>query len=134
MTSIRPELLNNQLDALDRLFDGEAGIADVCALAYATAVALRGDHLVPVLESAANELSALQRKSLSVEDARAAALTATDHLRVTLAEALPSPQAAKRGWTGRGHERPVTHDGFRVGELAATGAASNFIAPWQIRN
>ena len=97
MPSIRQELLNNQLDALDRLFDGETGIADVYALAYATAVALKGDDLVPVFEIAANELLALQRKSLSVAEARAAALAVTDHLRVTLAEALPSPQSAERG-------------------------------------
>jgi len=97
LPSIRLELLNNQLDALDRLFDGETGVADVYALAYATAVALKDDDLVPVFDKAANELLALQRKSLSVTEAQAAALAATDHLRAALSAALPLPQPAKRG-------------------------------------
>ena len=91
MDSTRTELLSNQLDALDRLFDGEAGIVDVYALTYATAIALKGDSLAPLFQSAADSLFAIGQRLLWSSLAREDALTATNSLRIALARELSPP-------------------------------------------
>lgn len=91
MDSNRKELLSNQLDALDRLFDGESGIVDIYALTYATAVALNGDALSPLFQSTADTLFAIGERLLWNSLARDDALAATNSLRIALAEELPHP-------------------------------------------
>lgn len=84
----RSTLLNNALDALDRLFDGETGVVDVCAILYATGIAIRSDQLYPLFSDAASSLEGILRAGLTAEDARESALRSTNSLRLALAEAL----------------------------------------------
>lgn len=81
-------LLNNVLDALDRLFDSESGVIDIYAITYASSQALIGDPLFPLLDVAATGLAALVRDALPDMEARARALDITNELRVALAKAL----------------------------------------------
>ena len=85
----RSHLLNNTLDALDRLFDRQASIVDIYALTYATAQALRSDVLFSLFSETAISLRAIARAGLPIEEARERALDATNDLRITLAELLP---------------------------------------------
>jgi hypothetical protein len=85
----RNDLLCNQLDALDRLFDRDCGVTDVYALTYATACALAGDPLFTLFDAAATALRAIDIRNLPPEEARSAALEATDELRHALAAELP---------------------------------------------
>jgi hypothetical protein len=87
----RSHLLNNALDALDRLFDRQASVIDIYALTYATAQALRSDVLFSLFSETAISLSAIARAGLPTEEARERALDATNALRITLAELLPFP-------------------------------------------
>lgn len=81
-------LLNNLIDALDRLFDGETNVVDVHAIVYATAEALETDELNSHLVQAATALEGVLR-NLNGEAARRRALAVTDPLRIVVAEALP---------------------------------------------
>jgi hypothetical protein len=84
----RHALLNNSLDALDRLFDCEAGIADVGAILYATGHAIRPSSLSPLFLDAAASLERIHLARLTAEEERESALRSTNQLRVALAEAL----------------------------------------------
>lgn len=85
----RSLLLNNTLDALDRLFDAESDVVDICAIVYATACALSGDALLSRFEEAAEGLAILVRSDLPEKEARERALEVTNPLRVALAADLP---------------------------------------------
>lgn len=91
MDSTRTELLSNQLDALDRLFDLEAGIADIYALTYATSLALKDDPLAPLFRAAASSLLSIGERLRWSSLAREDALAATNDLRIALAQELPPP-------------------------------------------
>jgi len=84
----RTLLLNNALDALDRLFDREATAIDVYAILYATSRALPTDPISPLLNNAAASLLQLLREGLPTQPARDFALKATDTLRIALSESL----------------------------------------------
>ena len=87
----RTQLLENQLDALDRLFDSKMTAIDLHALTYATARALPGDPLYPWLDSAAVALADIVGQGLTEVAEREKALIETDALRQMLADALPHP-------------------------------------------
>lgn len=89
----RVELMSNMLDALDKLFDGKVDTSDVGALAYATALAMGPeDCLLPTLESTVVALQGLVLEGLQPHAERARALEVTNCLRITLADALSSPE------------------------------------------
>jgi hypothetical protein len=88
MTDTERALLENLLDAFDRLYDRECGVADTEALLQATAIAIAGSAFVPKIEDARSGLSAILRSGASAVDQNLAALAATDALRRDLAEVL----------------------------------------------
>jgi hypothetical protein len=88
MTDNERNLLENLLDAFDRLYDRECRVADTHALLRATAVALAGSAFVPKMEEACTELSAILRSAASLTDQNTAALAAVHSLRQALAEVL----------------------------------------------
>lgn len=86
------KLLENVLDALDRLFDNESNVVDVYAIVFATAVAMDGTEMQDLLNTTADELRQLIRTDFPGADViRQQALTITDPLRKRIAELLPSP-------------------------------------------
>ena len=87
------QLLDNLLDCLDRLFDGETDVIDVHDLVYATLVALCETSHAAVLGPAEKELLAIVRSQNSRDQQRDAALMATDDLRKHLASVLPFPNS-----------------------------------------
>ena len=84
-------LLENALDGLDRLYDGESTVIDVQALLLATGEALRSTAHFPHLDGPAGELLAVIRSSESREAKRDRALGITDELRHHLARHTPDP-------------------------------------------
>lgn len=88
MTNDEKRLLENVLDALDRLFDRESSIIDVHALIFATSKALPNADYFAVLDNAVDRLEIIIRSGLDTEGQRDAALTATNDLRIFLAESL----------------------------------------------
>lgn len=89
MTTIEKTLLDNALDALDRVFDRESSVIDLFAILFATAVALRETPHYNALESPLAELQAIIRSQTSKEKKRDSALIATEALRNYLADLLP---------------------------------------------
>lgn len=81
-------LLDNALDALDRLFDGHSSTIDVSALLFATSEALRGTKHHTELERAVQGLHQIIRSGGTVDVQREKALNATDDLRKYLADLL----------------------------------------------
>jgi hypothetical protein len=84
-------LLENALDALDRLFDRECGAVDVWALLVATAAALRGTSHGPAVRQPLAELRAVVRSGAASDAQRDRALAVTASLRQYLAGVLPWP-------------------------------------------
>lgn len=91
MEAIRAQLLENQLNALDRLFDFKIKVIDLHALTHATAQALVGDPMYSCFDDAARALAAIIGQGLSDDDERERALVETDALRRKLADELPFP-------------------------------------------
>jgi len=81
-------LLNNALDALDRLFDRETDLMDVEAIFCATGVAIRPDPLSLFFLEASLTLGKIRREGLTSEDVWESALRSTNELRIALAEVL----------------------------------------------
>ena len=90
MEEIKIQLLNHELDALDRLFDRETSVIDAYAITFATAHALRTDPLFTLLNEAAMALDKIVRAGLSNLAAHEAALDVTNELRIRIAELVPS--------------------------------------------
>lgn len=88
MVNERTTLLNNALDALDRLFDRETEVVDLYAILYATGLAMRSDDLSSLFRDAASSLKELDRAGFAAEQARESALSLTNSLRLAVAEAL----------------------------------------------
>ncbi|MCB9651642.1 MAG: hypothetical protein H6730_34360 [Deltaproteobacteria bacterium] len=80
------ELLSNLLDALDRLFDRECRAIDILSLVYATHRALGPSELGQVLQTAVIDLERIVKGAREDELEREAALSATNDLRLRLAE------------------------------------------------
>jgi hypothetical protein len=78
-------LLDNALDALDRLFNRDNSVIDVCALLFATAEALQSTPHLSEFERPLAELLAIVRSGESTEEKRDRALAVTDELRHYLA-------------------------------------------------
>jgi hypothetical protein len=91
MSDVERKLLDNTLDALDRLFDSKCEIMDVHALIYAAAQALGSHRLAAHFSNAAGGLEIIIRGKHSRDEARELALNATNDLRIALADALPDP-------------------------------------------
>lgn len=91
MQTTESQLLDNLLDCLDRLFDGETNVIDVHDLVYATLASLSETAHAIVLSTAEKELMAIARSQNSRDQQRDAALVATDDLRKYLASVLPFP-------------------------------------------
>ncbi|HEX2878413.1 MAG TPA: hypothetical protein VHO25_02640 [Polyangiaceae bacterium] len=84
-------LLENILDALDRLFDRECACIDILALLIATAEALRDTPHSAELNRAIVALSDVVRSGADRETQRELALDLTNSLRHYLAAIVPSP-------------------------------------------
>ena len=85
MREVRNQLLNNALDALDRLYDSQSGMIDIYAITYATARALPEDSMFSLLNETATALSELLRCKLTQREAQESALKITGSLRIALA-------------------------------------------------
>lgn len=85
MTATEKCLLDNALDALDRLFDRDSLAIDVWALLVATSEALRATQHYSKLVRPTVELLAIIRSNASPEAERDLALEVTDKLRHYLA-------------------------------------------------
>ena len=85
------KLLDNLLDALDRLYDRATTVTDLHALVYATEVALSGSVHTAMLTDAEQRLRRLLRSGKSVTEERDIALNETDDLRKYLAGVVPFP-------------------------------------------
>ncbi len=83
------ELLENAMDALDRLFDGHFGAIDLWALFVATRQALRHTSHGPALAEPLADLEAVWRAGGSADVQRDRALYITDPVRHYLAKLLP---------------------------------------------
>lgn len=91
MTDTNVQLLNNLLDALDRMYDSQTTVPDLHALVFATLVALTGTVHTPILAEAAQGLQEILQSRQSVPEQRDAALNLTDDLRQYLARVVPFP-------------------------------------------
>ncbi len=85
MSRTEAKLLANLLDALDRLYDRECSDVDIWALLFATAAALNGHRLAPVVDEARVRVEEVVRSGASDEDRNSACLGATGDLRSVLA-------------------------------------------------
>lgn len=85
MTPCEKCLLENMLDALDRLFDQQSSVIDVWALLFATGEALRDTPHYPEFVNPSAELSVLIRSAQPEKAERETALKITDNLRHYLA-------------------------------------------------
>lgn len=85
------KLLDNLLDALDRLYDRATTVTDLHALVFATEVALSGTVHTPILTDAEQRLQRILRSGKSVSEERDVALNETDDLRKYLAGVVPFP-------------------------------------------
>ena len=95
LMNARSTLLNNVLDALDRLFDRKAGVAEVYDLICQTSEVLKGDELIAHFAKSANGLQALMQEGLPSVEERDKALDITNDLRIALAESLPWPENSR---------------------------------------
>jgi hypothetical protein len=81
-------LLDNVLDALDRLFDGQIAVIDFQALLFATSEAMRHNVHFDHFEDPLVKLLSVVRSQDSKDAQRDRALEDTDELRHYLAECL----------------------------------------------
>jgi hypothetical protein len=91
MTPQQRQLLENVLDALDRLFDRASTPVDIYALIFATSEALKGSEFSAKAETVLCGLENIVRSDAPPEEQRELALGVTNDLRIFLAEALPFP-------------------------------------------
>jgi hypothetical protein len=89
MTKTEETLLNNVLDSLDRLYDGDTYAIDVYFLLVATSAALAETEHAIVINVAAARLEPICRTAMSTIERRSQALNVTDDLRLYVAELLP---------------------------------------------
>ncbi len=94
LTKDERTLLTNVIEADNRLFDRQSGVADMHGIIFATSRALSGTHFSPIFESTVAELARIIRSTESLDRKREDALNATDGLRKFLSEQLPQDQIA----------------------------------------
>ena len=88
MSEIEKQLLENLLDALDRLFDSESSAVDIHSLLYASSSFNGGAIRSLKLDQYIASLGVLIRNSESAEDQRNEALSITNNLRIEVNELL----------------------------------------------
>ena len=81
-------LLDGLLDAFDRLYDRECGVADTHALLQATTIPSTQSATARMIREAEAELATILSSGAPEEQQRAAALDAVDALRRHLADVL----------------------------------------------
>jgi len=81
-------LLENVMDALDRLFDGKSNIVDLQALLFATSQALPKSHVCELMNQANEDLKLIIQKVKNKESQKEYALNTTNPLRLKLSEIL----------------------------------------------
>ena len=86
MPATDKQLLDNLLDALDRLYDAQSDVLDVYALLMATSRALSDTSFAEDLERPLDALLAIIRSGRPEDQGRSAALAATDDLRRRLSQ------------------------------------------------
>lgn len=91
MQAREQELLDNLLDALDQLFDGECDALDVWALIVATGEEMRDTPHKPALDQPLVELQTVIQSRTAADEQRDLSLVITDPLRKYLARVLPWP-------------------------------------------
>lgn len=79
------ELFNKVLDALDRLFDREAGASDLYVIISTAAPALEDDLLFSLFSETAEALKIVARSGLDEASAREETLKVSDRLRLAIA-------------------------------------------------
>jgi hypothetical protein len=89
LTTTEIQLLDNVLDALDRLYDEKLQVIDLWALLLATSEAMRHTAHFNVLAAPIEDLLAIVRSGESDDIQRDRALLASDWLRHYLANLLP---------------------------------------------
>ncbi len=89
LTDIEIRLLDNVLDALDRLFDGDSSPIDIRDLLLATGHALKHPPSIEYVLGPLAALDEILRKGESPEDQQQLSLEATNNLRHYLADLDP---------------------------------------------
>jgi len=82
------DLLENVMDALDRLFDGKSDIIDVQRLLFTTFQALPTSYISELINQTNKDLKIVIQKSKNKDSQREDALNITNELRIKLAELL----------------------------------------------
>ena len=82
------KLLENVIEALNRIYDGDLAAVDACALVFATSKAFIGDELSPAFESAIRGLEVIVKSDQTPGQKRYSALLATDELTKAIAETV----------------------------------------------
>ena len=93
LTKVERILLENTLDALDRLFDRESKVLDLYALLFATGKAFGENRIGLVIESPIHELKKIIQSKGLEDSNRESALRITDDLRKFVASELSSDAA-----------------------------------------
>jgi hypothetical protein len=91
MSKTEVALLENVLDALDRLFDSKSRAIDIHALLFATSKALPQSNWIDSFSKTTIELEHILSLNISEEETREKALDVTNQLRIEIADALPFP-------------------------------------------
>jgi hypothetical protein len=78
-------LLDNLLDALDRLYDQKTAVIDLQALLTASSAGLEDQTMARAASTAAEDLTAILRRNLRPDEENRQALIATDKLRQMIA-------------------------------------------------
>lgn len=88
LTKDEGTLLENVIEALNRLFDLDSSAADIHALFFATSRAFRGTRLCPPFEAPIHKIEAMLRSQELPDKKCDLALEITDELRKFVAEEL----------------------------------------------
>lgn len=88
LTRDERELLENTIDALDRLFDSQSEVVDLYALLFATGKAFGSNPLHGVFDPPVHELRKLIQSKESEDQRRDFALIRTNDLRKAIADEL----------------------------------------------
>src|SRR5580700_2236976 len=88
LTKYERILLENTLDALDRVFDRESKVIDLHAILFATDRALGENHFRLAFESPIHELKKTIQSKVPEDQRRDFALEITDDLRKVVADEL----------------------------------------------
>jgi len=94
LTKTQRILLQNVVEALNRLYDNDSGVIDVYAMLYATRHALSETPLAAEFEPSIHALEAILQTDEIRDRKRSAALVATDQLRHAVCDSLKADAQA----------------------------------------